>query len=105
MVILIFIYFYFNWYTLILKINLNDLDYAGRPEFWDEIYEEQLKIHNESNGILTTEDVKKMVKLDCFIKESFRFSTDIGNHIWSFNFLFYRSKYCEVEIVHRNPKA
>ncbi|CAG8815434.1 10390_t:CDS:2, partial [Gigaspora rosea] len=26
------------------------------PELWDEIYEEQLKIHNESNGILSTED-------------------------------------------------
>ncbi|CAG8813660.1 4450_t:CDS:2, partial [Gigaspora rosea] len=50
--------------------------YSGRPELWNEIYEEQLKIHNESNGILSTEDVNKMVKLDCFLKESFRYSTD-----------------------------
>ncbi|CAG8588925.1 5808_t:CDS:2, partial [Gigaspora margarita] len=57
-------------------------DYGGRPEFWDEIYEEQLKIHNESNGILSTEDVHKMVKLDCFIKESFRYSTDIGREVY-----------------------
>ncbi|RIB23035.1 cytochrome P450 [Gigaspora rosea] len=40
---------------------------------------EQLKIHNESNGYLSTEDVhKKMVKLDCFLKESFRHSSDIA---------------------------
>ncbi|RIB26857.1 cytochrome P450 [Gigaspora rosea] len=52
-------------------------DYAGRPELWDEIYKEQLKIHNESNGILTTDDIQKMVKLDCFLKESFRYSSDI----------------------------
>ncbi|CAG8743738.1 24687_t:CDS:2, partial [Gigaspora rosea] len=38
----------------------------------------QLKIHNESNGILSTEDVHKMVKLDCLIKESLRCSTDIA---------------------------
>ncbi|RIB23043.1 cytochrome P450 [Gigaspora rosea] len=54
-------------------------DYGGRPELWNELYEEQLKIHNESNGYLSTEDVnKKMVKLDCFLKESFRFSLDIA---------------------------
>ncbi|CAG8720131.1 13507_t:CDS:2, partial [Cetraspora pellucida] len=53
-------------------------DYAGRPELWDEIYEEQLNIHNESNGNLSIEDVNKMVKLDCFIKESFRYSIDIA---------------------------
>ncbi|RIB03931.1 cytochrome P450 [Gigaspora rosea] len=54
-------------------------DYGGRPELWNELYEEQLKIHNESNGYLSTEDVNKMVKLDCFLKESFRYSTDIAN--------------------------
>ncbi|CAG8760081.1 6626_t:CDS:2, partial [Ambispora leptoticha] len=54
-------------------------DYAGRPELWDEIYEEQLKIHNESNGILTINDIQKMVKLDCFLKESFRYSSDIAS--------------------------
>ncbi|RIB30807.1 cytochrome P450 [Gigaspora rosea] len=34
-------------------------DYGGRPELWNELYEEQLKIHNESNGYLSTEDVNK----------------------------------------------
>ncbi|CAG8748315.1 15498_t:CDS:10, partial [Gigaspora rosea] len=53
-------------------------DYAGRPEIWNEIYEEQLKIHNESNGNINKDEVHKMVKLDCFIKESFRHSTDIA---------------------------
>ncbi|RIB10317.1 cytochrome P450 [Gigaspora rosea] len=54
-------------------------DYGGRPELWNELYEEQLKIHNESNGYLSIEDVDKMVKLDSFLKESFRYSTDIAN--------------------------
>ncbi|CAG8615525.1 25525_t:CDS:2 [Gigaspora margarita] len=50
-------------------------EYGGRPDLWNELYEEQLKIHNESNGYLSTEDVnKKMVKLECFLKESFRYS-------------------------------
>ncbi|RIB03059.1 cytochrome P450 [Gigaspora rosea] len=54
-------------------------DYGGRPELWNELYEEQLKIHNESNGYLSTEDVnKKMIILDCFLKESFRYSSDIA---------------------------
>ncbi|RIB30415.1 cytochrome P450 [Gigaspora rosea] len=54
-------------------------DYAGRPELWNELYEEQLKIHNESNGgNLSIEDVNKMVKLDCFVKESLRHSADIA---------------------------
>ncbi|KAF0486230.1 cytochrome P450 [Gigaspora margarita] len=54
-------------------------DYAGRPELWNELYEELLKIYNESNDYLSTEDVNtKMVKLDCFLKESFRYSSDIA---------------------------
>ncbi|CAG8759180.1 11691_t:CDS:2, partial [Gigaspora rosea] len=56
----------------------------------------QLKIHNESNGILSTEDVHKMVKLDCLIKESLRCSTDIAAipHILTDNsFTFSREVY------------
>ncbi|CAG8731592.1 38649_t:CDS:10, partial [Gigaspora margarita] len=56
---------------------MNEL-FGQIPEIWDEIYEEQLKIHNESNGNINKDDVHKMVKLDCFIKESFRHSTDIA---------------------------
>ncbi|RIB10540.1 cytochrome P450 [Gigaspora rosea] len=54
-------------------------DYGGRPELWNELYEEQLKIHNECNGNLSSEYINKMVKLDSFIKESLRHSTDIAN--------------------------
>ncbi|RIB10312.1 cytochrome P450 [Gigaspora rosea] len=59
-------------------------DYGGRPELWNELYEEQLKIHNESNGYLNSEDVnkKKMINLDCFLKESFRHSSDIGRDVY-----------------------
>ncbi|RIB07466.1 cytochrome P450 [Gigaspora rosea] len=53
-------------------------DYGGRPELWNELYEEQLKIHSESNGYLSIEDVNKMVKLDCFLKESLRHSSPIA---------------------------
>ncbi|RIB28693.1 cytochrome P450 [Gigaspora rosea] len=56
-------------------------DYGGRPELWKELYEEQLKIHNELNGNLNIDDVNKMIKLDCFIKESFRHSADIVRFI------------------------
>ncbi|RIB23040.1 cytochrome P450 [Gigaspora rosea] len=62
-----------------LENQSNKLDYGRRPELRNELYEEQLKIHNESNGYLSTEDVnKKMIKLDCFLKESFRYSSDIA---------------------------
>lgn len=54
-------------------------DYGGRPELWKEIYEEQLKINNGTNIDLNTEDVDKMIKLECFLKESFRYSTAIAN--------------------------
>ncbi|CAG8724851.1 10295_t:CDS:2, partial [Gigaspora rosea] len=57
---------------------LNHL-FGTLPELWNELYEEQLKIHNESNGCLSIEDVNKMVKLDCFLKESLRYTTDIAS--------------------------
>ncbi|CAG8808979.1 20496_t:CDS:10, partial [Gigaspora margarita] len=63
-------------FVVLYQIVFASINYSGRPELWNEIYEEQLKIHNESNGILSTEDVNKMVKLDCFLKESFRYSAD-----------------------------
>ncbi|CAG8535285.1 13687_t:CDS:10 [Cetraspora pellucida] len=63
----------------IMAIVFASINYGARPELWDEIYEEQLKIHNETNGILSLEDVHKMVKLDCFLRESFRHSSDIAS--------------------------
>ncbi|RHZ44597.1 hypothetical protein Glove_718g33 [Diversispora epigaea] len=47
-------------------------DFAGRPEFWDDIYEEQLRIDKECNGELTPHHINKMVKLDSFLRESLR---------------------------------
>ncbi|RIB00248.1 cytochrome P450 [Gigaspora rosea] len=80
-------YFYVHVYLLIYASNNTTTkffastfyDYCGRPELWKELYEEQLKIHNESNGNLGIDDVDKMVKLDCFVKESFRHSADIAS--------------------------
>ncbi|CAG8476605.1 20467_t:CDS:10 [Gigaspora margarita] len=66
-------------FGVIYRLVFAGINYGGRPELWNELYEEQLKIHHESNGYLSTEDVnKKMVKLDCFLKESFRHSIDIA---------------------------
>ncbi|CAG8556264.1 11565_t:CDS:10, partial [Diversispora eburnea] len=39
-------------------------DFAGRPELWDDIYEEQVKIDKECNGELSSQHINKMVKLD-----------------------------------------
>ncbi|CAG8530246.1 16375_t:CDS:2 [Cetraspora pellucida] len=65
-------------------------DYGGRPELWNEIYEEQLKIYHESNGNLSVEDVHKMVKLDCFLRESFRHSSNIAGlmHLFTDRLVF-----------------
>ncbi|RHZ70081.1 hypothetical protein Glove_275g83 [Diversispora epigaea] len=47
-------------------------DFAGRPELWDDIYEEQVRIDKECNGELTSQHINKMVKLDSFLRESLR---------------------------------
>ncbi|CAG8490690.1 5100_t:CDS:10 [Diversispora eburnea] len=47
-------------------------DFAGRPELWDDLYEEQVKIDKECNGELTPQHINKMVKLDSFLRESLR---------------------------------
>ncbi|RIB28115.1 cytochrome P450 [Gigaspora rosea] len=56
-------YFFIHVYLLTANATAKHLtsalfDYGGRPELWKEIYEEQLKIHNESNGNLSI-DVNK----------------------------------------------
>ncbi|CAG8468734.1 1517_t:CDS:10 [Diversispora eburnea] len=40
------------------------VNFAGRPELWDDIYEEQVRINKECNGELLPQHVDKMVKLD-----------------------------------------
>ncbi|CAG8468068.1 10533_t:CDS:10 [Diversispora eburnea] len=47
-------------------------DFAGRPELWDDIYEEQVRIDKECNGELLPQHINKMVKLDSFLRESLR---------------------------------
>ncbi|CAG8756032.1 6412_t:CDS:2, partial [Gigaspora rosea] len=64
-------------------------DYGGRPELWNELYEEQLKIYNEANGYLSTEDVnKKNAALPhTVVGDSYTFSngTTPKRHITSFS--------------------
>ncbi|CAG8601487.1 25029_t:CDS:10 [Cetraspora pellucida] len=50
----------------------------GRKEYWQELYQEAQEINKQRNGDeLTPNDINKMVKLDSFIKESFRNSDDV----------------------------
>ncbi|PKB98903.1 cytochrome P450 [Rhizophagus irregularis] len=50
------------------------IDLASRPEYMQELYEEQLEVHKEAdkNGILPFEALNEMKKLDSFIRESLR---------------------------------
>ncbi|RHZ46133.1 hypothetical protein Glove_633g2 [Diversispora epigaea] len=47
-------------------------DFAGRPELWDDLYEEQVIIDKECNGELSSQHINKMVKLDSFVRETLR---------------------------------
>ncbi|CAG8618412.1 1599_t:CDS:2, partial [Racocetra fulgida] len=53
--------------------------YGARPEFWKELLEENERISCEiEDGYLTRQDVKKMIKLDSFIRETLRIWQPIG---------------------------
>ncbi|GES96915.1 cytochrome P450 [Rhizophagus clarus] len=52
-------------------------DYVGNPQCWDELYEEASTINKECNGKLTLNDANKMIKLESFIRESFRHTGDM----------------------------
>ncbi|CAB4392603.1 cytochrome P450 [Rhizophagus irregularis] len=56
------------------------MDLASRPEYMQELYEEQLEIHKKANenDILPFEALNEMKKLDSFIRESFRLTGDIA---------------------------
>ncbi|CAB4405691.1 unnamed protein product [Rhizophagus irregularis] len=56
------------------------VDLASRPEYMQELYEEQLEIHKKTdeNGILPFESLKEMKNLDSFIRESLRFTGDVA---------------------------
>jgi hypothetical protein len=67
-------------YTVYNIITFLFLDLAGRPGCLNELYEEALTINKECNGSLTVSDIRKMEKLDSFVKESLRHTDDIGNY-------------------------
>ncbi|CAI2195925.1 18420_t:CDS:2, partial [Funneliformis geosporum] len=56
------------------------IDLASRPEYMQELYEEQLEVYKEvdKNGILQFAALNKMKKLDSFVKESLRLTGDIA---------------------------
>lgn len=49
---------------------------AGRPDCFNELYEEAMMIDKECNGSIGFADVQKMKKLDSFVKEVLRHSDD-----------------------------
>ena len=55
------------------------MDLASRPEYIQELYEEQLEIHKKAdeNGILPFESLNEMIKLDSFVRESLRLTGNI----------------------------
>jgi cytochrome P450 len=55
------------------------MDLASRPQYMQELYEEQLEIHKQAdeNGILPFEALNNMKKLDSFIRESLRLSDSV----------------------------
>jgi cytochrome P450 len=57
------------------------MDLASRPEYMQELYEEQLKVHKKAdkNGILPFEALNEMKKLDNFVRESLRLTGDIAS--------------------------
>ncbi|CAG8794448.1 20047_t:CDS:2, partial [Gigaspora rosea] len=66
------------FFTTVKVVTEALYEYAGRPDLWKDIYEEQLMVHNEKNANLTIDDVHKMVKLDGLVKESLRQSFPIS---------------------------
>ncbi|PKK70759.1 cytochrome P450 [Rhizophagus irregularis] len=50
------------------------MDLASRPQYMQELYEEQLEVHKEAdeNGVLPFEALDNMKKLDSFIRETLR---------------------------------
>ncbi|CAG8648819.1 798_t:CDS:2, partial [Racocetra persica] len=48
-----------------------------KKDYWQELYQEAQEINRQCNGNITNEDVNKMVKLDNFIKETFRINSNV----------------------------
>jgi len=68
------------------------VDLASRPEYVQELFEEQLEVHQEAdeNGVLPFEALNKMKKLDSFVKESLRLNVDVASlpHLTMKDFTF-----------------
>ncbi|PKY49256.1 cytochrome P450 [Rhizophagus irregularis] len=68
------------------------MNLASRPEYMQELYEEQLEVQKEAdeNGILPFEALNNMKKLDSFIKESFRLSESVATlpHVTTKDYTF-----------------
>ncbi|RGB38432.1 cytochrome P450 [Rhizophagus diaphanus] len=68
------------------------MNLASRPEYMQELYEEQLEVHKEAdeNGILPFEALNNMKKLDSFIKESLRLSEHVATlpHVTTKDYTF-----------------
>ncbi|PKY39546.1 cytochrome P450 [Rhizophagus irregularis] len=63
-------------------------DYAGRPEYWDELYEEASTFNKECNGKLALNDINKMIKLDSFIRESLRHTVIVPHTVTTDHYTF-----------------
>jgi len=59
--------------TTVSSITNFLLDYASRPEYWNDLLEEQEKF-NPNDEIIDLDQISKMEKLDSFLKESIRLS-------------------------------
>jgi cytochrome P450 len=55
------------------------MDLATRPQYMQELYEEQLEVHKEADekGVLPLETFDNMKKLDSFIRESLRLTGNV----------------------------
>ncbi|EXX55456.1 sterol 14-demethylase [Rhizophagus irregularis DAOM 197198w] len=56
------------------------LDFASRPEYWDDLLEEQEKF-NPNDKLTDLDQISKMEKLDSFLKEALRLTGNVCNLI------------------------
>ncbi|KAF0479481.1 cytochrome P450 [Gigaspora margarita] len=79
------------FFTTVKVVTEALYEYAGRPELWKDIFEEQIMIYNKTNANLTIDDIHKMAKLDSLLKEILRHSfpvvlkTTMNNESYTFN--------------------
>ncbi|PKY61565.1 cytochrome P450 [Rhizophagus irregularis] len=76
----IYLIIFASIHTTAIAITNVILSLASRPEYMQELYEEQLKVHKETNvnGIIPFEALSDMKKLDSFIRETLRLSVNVA---------------------------